>query len=134
MTEKETLLDFISDIKTCDEVSKQYGDRWKIEDYRLRRSLTAGQICLLFADLERLKAKANRRPKSKGARKAQRELLAGCRKLRELTRIINESLDKYKPSQPQYITEPLHTITYNPAERIKLYSKPLEIRMPHKVT
>ena len=58
MTEKETLLECISMIKAEAEIETVYGDRWRIEDYRLRRSLVAGQICLLFADLERLKAKA----------------------------------------------------------------------------
>lgn len=134
MTEKETLLECISMIKAEAEIDTVYGDRWRIEDYRLRRSLIAGQICLLFADLERLKAKANRRPKSKGARKAQRELLAGCRKLSELLQVITESYDRYYPASPQYLTEPLHTLSYTNKSRIEIHKKPLEIRMPYTIT
>lgn len=134
MTEKETLLECISMIKAEAEIETVYGDRWKVEDYRARRSLVAGQICLLFADLERLKAKANRRPKSKGARKAQRELNAGCRKLLELSEIVTESLDRYHPDRPKYLSEPLHTISHTPVCRIEIHKKPLEIRMPYTIT
>ena len=134
MTEKETLLECISMIKAEAEIEAVYGDRWKVEDYRARRSIVAGQICLLFADLERLKAKADRRPKSKGARKAQRQLNAGCRKLLELSQVLTESLDQYRPAWPQYLTEPLHTILYTTESRIEIHKKPLEIRMPYTIT
>ena len=134
MTGKEELLDLISRLRAQSELSKVYGNNWLDEEFRLRRSHTAGEICLLFARLERLKAKANRRPKSKGARKAQRELKAGCRKLEELSRIVTENISAFHPSSVQYLSEPLNTVSVRESHKINIIKRTLEIRMPHKVT
>ena len=137
MTEKESLLDFIKRIESEARTIDTFGIYWKGHEYRARRSHVAGEICLLFAQIERLKAKATNRPKSTGARKARREMLASVRKLEELEKIVNESMEDYRkhsPTKPEYYTEPLNFINLQTEGKVKFFKKPLEIPLPHSMT
>lgn len=135
--EAKRLIEYIEYIIAEEPARKVYGHDWIWKEYRARRSHTGGEICLLYARLERLKAKAERRPGSIGARKALGELKAGLRRLKELEKITRESASEFSeryPTEPRYLSEPLNFIYHDRESRIKIFKKPLEIRLPHSMT
>ena len=96
----------IEQMKAEDEQAKIYGDDWLHRDYLSRRSHAAGEYCLIIASLAKAEKKADRRPGSIGARKARQKAKADRRKLKELERVIAESLKDYHPTEPRYISGP----------------------------
>ena len=134
MTERESLLDLISSLKAEAVTASIYGDHWRIHDFRLRRSYAAGDYCLTIADLEKAEAKANRRPKSIGARKARQKAKAARRKLRKLEQVIAESSLDYNPTEPQCLSAPVKIIMYETKPRIRIRHKKLECRMTYTAT
>ena len=106
MGKREELLDLIESMKAEEETAKTYGDDWKRRDWKARQSMKAGELCLAVGSLTQAEAKAKRRPKSKGAKKARGKAKAYRRKLKELEAVLAESYSDYKATTPQYITTP----------------------------
>ena len=103
---RDLLLELISYNKHEEEVAKVSGENWRMSDFKARQSYIGGEICELYAKLDRLIVKASCRPRSKGARKAKRE---AKRIRREIGRLQNDLLIKYtdyRPEQPTYYKAP----------------------------
>ena len=97
---------YIADRGTEQEAAKVYGENWRRSDYKARRSCKAGEICNLYAEIDRLTAKAAHRPRSIGARKARAKTKQARREIRQRQAEINISLSEYRPSRPEYYTAP----------------------------
>lgn len=106
MGKREDLLAYIERLKAEAETVKTYGDNWKLRDWKTRRSIKAGEVCLTVGTLAQAEAKAKRRPGSIGARKAKQKAKAYRRKLKRLEAVLAENYSDYKATTPQYITTP----------------------------
>lgn len=103
---KKRVLAYIRDLEIEAEAAKTYGDIWRITDYKARRSMKAGEICNLHAEIARLTAKAERHPKSIGGRKARGRIKQARREIRQRQQEIDLPLAKYRPKRPEYYTGP----------------------------
>ena len=122
MGKREDLLAYIERMEAEDETAKTYGDDWKLRDWRTRQSIAAGELCLAVGTLTRTEAKAKRRPKSIGARKAKRKAKDYRRKLKRLEAVLAENYGDYRATTPQYITHP-NTAGYYPIVRRSIKRK-----------
>jgi len=117
MTERESLLAYIEEMETETDIAKVYGEDWKYRDYCGRRSHAAGKLCLTVANLARAEAKANRRPGSIGARKAKQKAKAAQRKIKELEKVLAESINEYHTKEPHYISGPSQNVNRSIPDR-----------------
>lgn len=125
MGKREEILAFIARMDKEDETAKQYGDNWKIRDFKTRRSIKAGELCLTVGTLHQAEAKAARHPGSKGAKKAKRKAKEYRRRIKRLEAIIAERYIDYDRTKPEYITTP--GTEYKPSpQRRKFHRKNCE--------
>ena len=141
MTDKEDLLTEIERIRSEIDIlhaeiesEKIYGEHWRVYDYRSRRSHASGDLCLLIIRIDRADAKAHRRPRSIGARKARQKAKAYRRQLRQLVPVIAEKVSDYHPVKPQYLSGDLHFVWSFPEYKVKILSMTLDRSMPYLAT
>ena len=106
MKSKEEILAYIEQIKAKEEVTKVYGEGWELRDWKTRRSMTAGKLCLIMRALDQAETKAKRRPGSIGARKAKQKAKEYRRQIRSLETVLAESYSDYCKvvMSPQHIS------------------------------
>lgn len=101
---REEILKYIHDMDAELEAAETFGEFWRLQDWRTRRSIAAGEVCLSVESVAKAEDKARRHPRSIGARKARGKIKRIRKRIAALNKILSEKLKDYKPTKPQYIT------------------------------